>query len=429
MRTKPTAPALSALTQRQIENPSPIRQIMKLAERQTIIDLGLKPEDVISFAGGWVNHEAPAGFRQEYTDIVTNPEQFHASGGYTATLGTDECRTAIADMEKEVFGIANLSSANIAIGLGSTQITYDLLRTILDDGDTVLLLDPTYANYAGQLAFAVPGIRTVTLRVFDPETWNYLPRTDPQRVMDDFDRIFRESQPKAILFCSPDNPTSQIVPQALVDHIMKRTESQPAYVLVDFAYKAQCFGEPPAYYSWSPEDYPNLIAIHSNSKWARGLGRRLGWVEASRGVIDGLERVLQCGILCPDTLHQMTMARFVRKAIADGSLKQFVEDTRQAYKVAGQATIDAIDQHLGLRRIEPEGGLYAVVDVKRNSDSFVRDALKATGVLLVPGAGFGASLAHGVRISYGPHVGNISRIDEGIARIGTFLKEIRGQSR
>ena len=38
---------------------SPIREIMKLADRQNVIALGLDPDDVISFAGGWVNHRAP----------------------------------------------------------------------------------------------------------------------------------------------------------------------------------------------------------------------------------------------------------------------------------------------------------------------------------------------------------------------------------
>ena len=43
--------------------------------------------------------------------------------------------------------------------MGSTQLTHDLFRTLLDPGDTVMLLDPTYANYEGQLAFAVPGVQ------------------------------------------------------------------------------------------------------------------------------------------------------------------------------------------------------------------------------------------------------------------------------
>ena len=57
---------LSQIVETQIERPSPIRQIMKMAERQNIIDLGLNPDEVISFGGGWVNHEAPEALRAAY---------------------------------------------------------------------------------------------------------------------------------------------------------------------------------------------------------------------------------------------------------------------------------------------------------------------------------------------------------------------------
>ena len=43
---------------------------MKMAERQNIVAMGLNPEDVISFGGGWVNHPAPEPLRQAYVDIV-----------------------------------------------------------------------------------------------------------------------------------------------------------------------------------------------------------------------------------------------------------------------------------------------------------------------------------------------------------------------
>jgi hypothetical protein len=49
-------PTLSSLVKEQISRPSPIRQIMKMAERQNIIAMGLDPAQVISFGGGWVNH-------------------------------------------------------------------------------------------------------------------------------------------------------------------------------------------------------------------------------------------------------------------------------------------------------------------------------------------------------------------------------------
>jgi len=416
-------PALSRIVQTQIASPSPIRQIMKMAERQNIIDLGLNPDEVISFGGGWVNHAAPEAFREAYEAIARDPALFHQSGGYSATLGMDECREQIAALEAHLFGMRAITAANIAIGLGSTQLTHDLMRALLNPGDAILLLDPTYANYEGQLAFAVGGVKIATLPVLDPETWAYLPRTEPDRVIEQFNRVWDQERPRLVLFCAPDNPTSQIVPQPIVDAIMARAARDHAYVAIDFAYKCQYFAPPPAYYAWSPEEYPNLIAIHSNSKWARGLGRRLGWIEAARGVIDGLERVQQCSILCPDTLQQMTLTRYLKAAIADGSLARYVAETNAAYQRAAGATIAAVDRHLGLPRLEPSGGLYTVVDVRRDGDAFVREALRETGVLVIPGRGFGRTLANGVRISFGPLVHDLAKIDEGLARLGKWMHQ------
>src|SRR5262245_18002271 len=131
-----TAPGVSSLVQAQMSSPSPIRQIMKMAERQNILAMGLDPEQVISFGGGGVNHEAPEEFRQAYVDVVSDPTLFHKSGGYTATLGELECREQIARFEAALFGVLRLGPEHIAIGMGSTQLTHDLFRTLVNPGDT-----------------------------------------------------------------------------------------------------------------------------------------------------------------------------------------------------------------------------------------------------------------------------------------------------
>ncbi|MGE3191402.1 MAG: pyridoxal phosphate-dependent aminotransferase, partial [Vicinamibacterales bacterium] len=347
---------------------------------------------------------------------------FHASGGYTATLGELACREQIARFEAHLFGVPRLAAANIAIGLGSTQLTHDLFRTLIDPGDTVMILDPTYANYEGQLAFAAPGATIVRLRVLDPATWAYLPETDPEGVKAEFDRLFDLHKPRLVLFGAPDNPTSQVVPQALAEHMRARTAEAGAWLAIDFAYKCQFFSAPPAYYAWSPADHPHVIGIHSNSKWARGLGRRLGWIEADTRVIDGLERVQQCSILCPDTLSQMTMARYLARAIDDGSLRAYVDWANGLYREAARVTVEAVDTFIGRPRLTPAGGLYTVVDVGSDADAFVPRALQATGVLVVPGRGFGPSIANGVRISYGPMVMTPERIREGLERLGRWMR-------
>jgi aspartate/methionine/tyrosine aminotransferase len=415
-------PELSSLVRDQISRPSPIRQIMKMAERQNILAMGLDPAQVISFGGGWVNHEAPDEFRQAYESVVTDAGTFHKSGAYTATLGDMECREQIARFEEHLFGVPRLGAEHIAIGLGSTQLTHDLFRTLLDPGDTVMLLDPTYANYEGQLAFAVPGVKIVRLRVLDPHTWSYLPETDPDGTAREFARLFDQHRPRLVMFGAPDNPTSQVVPQSLADAMLARTAEAGAWLAIDFAYKCQYFRTPPPYYAWSPADHPNVVGIHSNSKWARGLGRRLGWVEAHPSVVEAIERVQQCSILCPDTLSQMTMARYLQSAIPGGSLRRYVDAANALYKKAADVTLAAIDTHLERPRLTPAGGLYTVVDLGTNAEEFVPRALKATGVLVVPGAGFGASLVNGVRISFGPLVRDTAKIEEGLSRLGAWMR-------
>jgi aspartate/methionine/tyrosine aminotransferase len=285
-----------------------------------------------------------------------------------------------------------------------------------------MLMDPTYANYEGQLAFAVPGVKIVRLGVMDPSTWSYLPVTDPQRAIDDFQRLFDAHRPRVVLFGAPDNPTSQILPQVLVDAMRQRTANAGAWLAIDFAYKCQYFDAPPEYYSWSPVDHPQIVGIHSNSKWGRGLGRRLGWITAAPELVEALERVQQCSLLCPDTLDQQAMTAYVKRAIADGSLREYIAQTNALYREAARVTLEAVDAHLGRPRLAPMGGLYTIVDVGTDADAFVPKALQATGVLVVPGGGFGASIKRGVRISYGPMVMTPDKIEEGLARLGAWMR-------
>lgn len=415
--------SLSRLVQAQLANPSPIRQIMKMAERQNILAMGLDPDQVISFGGGWVNHAAPEGLRQAYKEIADDRGAFHRSGAYTATLGDMECREQLARFESHLFGVPRLGPEHVAIGASSTQLTHDLFRVLVDPGDTVMLMDPTYANYEGQLAFAVPDTRIVRLPLLDATSWSYLPTADPQRAIDEFRKLFDAHRPRLIVFGAPDNPTSQILPHSLVDAMRERAADNGSWLVVDYAYKCQYFDPPPDYYAWSPSDHPNVIGIYSNSKWGRGLGRRLGWITASPEVVDAIERVQQCSMLCPDTLAQMAMARYVPRAIADGSLRRYIDETRVLYRDAARLTIAAIDEHLRRPRLEPMGALYTVVDVGTDADAFVPRALQATGVLVVPGGGFGPSLRNGVRISYGPLVTTPEKIEEGIRRLGDWMRK------
>ena len=164
---------LSTLIEEQIKSPSPIRQIMKMADKQNIINMGLDPEEFISFGGGWVNHTSPELYRKAYIDICNDRDLFHKSGGYSTTLGELECRRQICRFEKELFDV-DLTEDNMIIGLGGTQLMHDLIRTIADPGDSVMFLDPNYPNYMGQIKFVLGDTKLILLKALDNENWSYM---------------------------------------------------------------------------------------------------------------------------------------------------------------------------------------------------------------------------------------------------------------
>ena len=317
----PTPPVAARLREGQLKK-SPIREIMKLADRRNIVALGLDPDDVVSFAGGWVNHAAPEALRAEYQRVADDPALFHQLGAYAPTRGLPVLREALLAADRAFYQTPGLTEEHLIVGQSSTQLTHTLFTALLDPGDRVLLFDPSYANYGPQLDLGPHGVEVVWLPVLDAEAWTYA--ADPDALLDAFIERLERDGPRLVLFSSPDNPTSRIMPDELFHGMLSAAEDAGCFVAVDFAYRAQVFGEVPRHFAASPADHPNLIRLHSNSKWCRGLGRRLGWIEAAPEVVEALEVVQQSTALCGDTVHQYALAKYLEKAIPDGSLAAYL---------------------------------------------------------------------------------------------------------
>ena len=154
---------------------SPVRQIMSYADPNHIKSIGIKPEDLISFAGGWVNHKAPKELQKAYEEIAVNDDLFHKSGSYPPTMGDFDFKKSVIELEKHIYNMCNLDVTQITVGLGSTQLAMDLLEVILDPGDKILLLDPSYCNYPTQIITGIMDASVLRFPVLDDSTWEYLP--------------------------------------------------------------------------------------------------------------------------------------------------------------------------------------------------------------------------------------------------------------
>jgi aspartate/methionine/tyrosine aminotransferase len=415
---------LSRLIDEDLHGLSPIQTIMKMAEDQSIRAMGLDPGEVISFGGGWCNHTAPEMLRNIYQEIVNDVTLFHQSGRYSPIIGDSSCRQQVCHFEKNVYGVKSLQPSNILLGHSSTQLFHDVLRVICNPGEPVGFLDPTYANYINAMKCALPRSPIWFVPALNPQTWSYL--ADPDDSLEVV-KQYCEKGLRVLVIPIPDNPTSQIPSDDFLNSVLEILTDTGGYLILDHAYKELWFGEMPRCFSWSPRLHSHLVTLHSVSKWLSSLGRRLGWIEADETVIVGLEKINESILLSPDTLHSIAIARFLSRTLADDTLKNFIEDTRGLYEKTATVMMTALDDRLGWKRLTPAGGLYTCCPTPNRKDpvQFVERLLKATGVLLIPGTGFGPSMRRGLRLSYGPLCYEHERIVEGIERINHYLMKTK----
>jgi aspartate/methionine/tyrosine aminotransferase len=397
---------------------SPVREIMQFASKERLRELKIREEDFISFGGGWVNHRSPDEMQQLYVRLAESPERFHECGAYSPTNGEPDCKKALVEFERELFGLEGLCEGNIVVGQSSTQLTHLLLRILLDPDDAVCVLDPSYCNYPLQIHTSIAA-RVLRFPVLDAERFSYLGH-DPGTV-EKFVAFLLERKPKVVMLVSPDNPTSQVLSQEFVVACHEAVKSYGGVIVMDFAYKTLCFGAIPEYFRWAPDG--NFMSVHSNSKWCHGLGRRLGWVEVPDYVVEAFESLQNSTTLCPDHLHQMVLTEYIKAAVRDGSLRRYTDEVRQRYARTAEVTIEAIAQHLQMPHLRPQGGLYTCISVRENGAAFVERVLKNTGVLFIPGWGFGHSLNKAVRLSFGPHVYRHQPIIDALKRVAAYLHE------
>jgi LL-diaminopimelate aminotransferase len=419
---KQSSPELSKLVTTALGGLSPIQTIMKMAEPNHIIELGLDPSTVISFGGGWCNHSAPESLRNIYQQIASDKKSFHKSGRYSPIVGNSFCREQLAQFEQKIYHVHSIQDQNIILGHSSTQLFHDLLRVLANPADTLCLLDPTYANYENAIRASLPTSKIQFISALNPETWTYL--TEPEKSLEQLKQHCSQGA-KALIIPVPDNPTSQIPSDSFLQSALQILEDYQGFLVIDHAYKSLYFDTMPHCFTWSPQDYPNLVTIHSNSKWLSSLGRRLGWVEASQSIIQGLEKINESTLLSPDTLHSYATALFLEKTLSDGSLKTYIDRTRHLYKKTSQVLIDSIQTKLDWDFLQPAGGLYTCCRTPNNEDpmTFIQRILKNTGVLLIPGTGFGPSMNKAIRLSYGPLCNDFESIEQGIKRIATYLQD------
>ncbi len=185
------------------------RRISAIAESATLaVDAkakALKAEGrpVIGFGAGEPDYPTPDYIVEAALDAARDPVNHR----YTPVGGLPELRTAIAEKTRRDSGL-DVSPNQVLVTNGGKQAVYQVFATLIDPGDEVLLPSPYWTTYAEAIALA--GGQVVD--VFAGAEQDYLVTVDQLDAA-------RTERTKALLFCSPSNPTGAVYPPEQVEQI------------------------------------------------------------------------------------------------------------------------------------------------------------------------------------------------------------------
>lgn len=387
---------------------------MKRSTVREILKLTAKPE-VISFAGGLPAPELfPVERIREATDTVL-AERGQEMLQYSTSEGMPELRALIA--RRLSAGELQIHPDNILITSGSQQAVDMLARIFLDEGDRVIVENPTYV-----------GMMT-SWRPFNLN-FSAIPTDDNGMIVDELEPLLREN-PKLMYAI----PTFQN-PQGTT--LSRERRAKLAEILVQYNLpfvEDDPYGE----LRYSGDPVPSVLQMEAAHRGAKTLdgsviycgtfskiltpGLRIGWVAAAFLVIDKLVQVKQA-----TDLHTSTFNQFVSYEVArdDAFLNEHITQLREVYRQRRDLMLKTMDEHFPqeVRWTRPQGGLFLMVTLPEplNARAVLKQAL-AHDVAFVPCDDFfiGDTGHNTFRLNYSN--ARPERIVEGIKRLGTVLKE------
>jgi len=173
--------------------------------------------------------------------------------------------------------VSGVSSENIFVGNGSTEIIHLFSHVFLETGDEAIILQPTFSEYE----YAVAGNRAK-------------PIVCPlgRKFKLDAEALLRSVTPKtrAIFLCNPNNPTSTTLDGSVVEEIVEQAAKRKIMVLLD-----ECFIEfvddcERLSFSRYSKDRGNLLVLRSLTKVFGLAGLRLGYALGHKKTIAVLDK-------------------------------------------------------------------------------------------------------------------------------------------
>jgi aspartate aminotransferase len=331
---------------------------------------------------------------------------------YTPVGGLPELKEAIAAKTARDSGY-RVDASQVLVTNGGKQAVYEVFATLLDPGDEVVLPTPYWTTYpeAIRLAGGIP------IEVLADETSGYRATVDQLEAA-------RTDRTKALLFCSPCNPTGAVYPPDEVRAIGQWAFEHGVWVVTDEIYEHLTYGD--AAFTSMPVEVPELastcVVLNGVAKTYAMTGWRVGWMLGPRDVVKAATNLQS-----HSTSNVANVSQRAALAAVSGDLSA-VRMMRTAFDRRRRTIVAMLNEIDGVVCPEPEGAFYVYPSVKgvlgrpiggrsaTTSAELAELILDEVEVAVVPGEAFGPSGY--LRLSYALGDDDLA---EGITRIQRLL--------
>jgi arginine:pyruvate transaminase len=304
--------------------------------------------------------------------------------GYSAYAGDPAVRAAVAARIVRRSGAA-CETANILLMPGAQAALYGAVQCIAGPDDEIIVCEPAYATYPGVIAAAGATMVRVPL---DPAR-RFHPNLEAMaRAIND--------RTRAIWINSPHNPTGAVLDAAEMTFIADLCRRHDLWLLSDEVYETLAYARPHNS-AWSlPGMADRTIVVSSLSKSHALPGFRFGWIAGPPALITHATNLVLCMLFGgPPFIQTGVLPAFERDLPEVAALNE-------AYGRRARVFSDILAAAPGCRIEPPEGGMFALLDVRPTglgSMAFAEGLLEQEAIAVLPCDAFGASATGHLRIS------------------------------
>ena len=366
-------------------------------------DIANEMQDVISLSIGEPDFQTPWHIRDEGIYSLEKGRTF-----YTSNSGLKELRQEICRYMKRTQDIDYVWDKEVFITVGGSEAIDLMFRAMINEGDEVLIPQPSYVSYepCAILADAAP----VIINLKNENQFRLTPEELEAAIT---------PRSKILVLPFPNNPTGGIMEKEDLEAIREIIIKNDLYVLSDEIYGELTYtGKPHVSIASLPGMKERTVVVNGFSKAYAMTGWRLGFACGPQEIISQMVKIHQYAIMCAPTTSQYAAVEALRNGDDD------VRMMRESYNERRRFVLHMLNE-MGIPCFEPMGAFYVFPCIKEfglSSEDFANRLLAEEKVASVPGTAFGDSGEGFLRISYAYSIDNLRKA---LTRLSRFVARLR----